>query len=123
MIYLLSDFVKEPVLKELAEEFCGRSREDAEKIVAPLAVRKCDATLLPNNSEQNSIYCRANAQRKLRQYKEWKELLDRPRQLMFHGDPVFEILGRQIRPRLMRFWHLLEFANTSPARLEFFHAW
>ena len=70
-IDVLSNFVKEPVLKELAEEFCGRSKEDAEKIVAPLrpvaksavrdrvvpvVVRKSEEAPLFENAEQNSKY-------------------------------------------------------------------
>ena len=138
-IDILSDFVKEPVLKELAEMFCGRSREDAEKIVAPLrpvtksairdrvvpmVIQNSEPAPLIDNVEQNSSYCRANAQCELRQCekfgerpdecfylsfaasREVKELLDRARQLMFSGDPkavTFEkVIGKALKFYLSR---------------------
>ena len=120
---VLANFVNEPVLKDLTQQFCGRSREDAEKIVAQLrpvaktAVRdrvvpvvvasteRQKASPLFENTEQNSKYCRTNAQPELRKCEEFgerpeerfhisfaaskevKEKLDRARQLLFKGDP------------------------------------
>ncbi len=119
---VLSNFLNEPVLKDLAQQFCGRSREDAERIVAslrPVAKTAVRDRVVPvvvastegqkvsplfENTEQNSNYCRTNAQRELRKCEEFgdrpeerfhisfaaskevNEKLDRARQLLFKGD-------------------------------------
>ena len=80
-IDILANFVKQPELKTITQELCGRSREDAEKIVAhlrpvaksavrdrvkPIVVAKptADRNLpsLPFEPEQNSNNLRPNAQ-------------------------------------------------------------
>ena len=113
-IDILSNFAKEPVLKELEAEFCGRSKDVAEKIVAPLCpmakssvrdrvvpvvVRKGEAAPLFENAEQNSNYLRLNAQCGLRECEEFGERPEERfhfsfvaskevKQLMFSGDPM-----------------------------------
>ena len=83
--------MNEPVLKELAEKFCGRSKEDAEKIVAslrpvaksivrdrvvPVVVAtntvRADVPLF-GKVEENSNYFRPIAQRELRKSEEFGE--------------------------------------------------
>ena len=109
-IDVLSNFVKEPVLKELAEEFCGRSREDAEKIVAPLrpvaksavrdrvvpvVVRKSEEAPLFENAEQNSKYLRANAQCELRKCEDFGQRPEERFHLSFAASKeVKELLDR-----------------------------
>ena len=111
-IDVLSDFVNEPpLLKDLAEEFCGRSREDAEKIVAslrPVAKSAVRDRVIPvvvaatsiesplfDTTEQNSKYFRANAQSELRKCEEFGERPDERFYLSFAASKeVKEMLDR-----------------------------
>ena len=92
---------------ELAAEFCGWSKDDVAKIVAPLS----------ENAEQNSNYLRLNAQRELRKCEEFaerfhvsfaasvevKDRLDRAQPLMFSGDAVASRAdGRRYVPTTVR---------------------
>lgn len=88
-IDVLSNFARDPQFKVLIKKLCGRSREEAEVIVAHLrpvphaAVRDSvkpvvilpklqDAgPLLPFKSDENTTYLRPNAQTELRQCEEF----------------------------------------------------
>ncbi len=116
-IGVLFPFVKEPVLQELVTRCSGRSKEDAEKIVAPLrpvtmnemrdrivpvVVRKSGYSSLFQDGEQNNNPFLAPAQLEMRSCEDFGQRADERFHLSFSASKEVKELLRRARQLMFR---------------------